>query len=122
MKRLLELLSSCKKRSLYASCKQESTGPVVKSAGSYLEVRMIRSVRLLTGICLLAGVGLHGQAKRPLAIEDYYRVLTVMNPQISQDGRSVRFSVTTRIESDNSTKTETFVVPTDRSTPPSKAN
>ena len=47
-----------------------------------------------------------GQTKRPLAIEDYYRVLSITNPQIAPDGKSVRFSVTTRVESDNSTKTE----------------
>ena len=81
---------------------------------------MIRMARLLVGICLLAGVGLHGQTRRPLAIEDYYRVLTVTNPQIARDGKSVQFSVTTRIESDNSTKTESFVVATDGSSPPSK--
>ena len=57
---------------------------------------------------------------RPLAIEDYYRVLTITNPQIAPDGKTVRFSVTTRVESDNSTKTETFTVPTDGSAPPSK--
>jgi dipeptidyl aminopeptidase/acylaminoacyl peptidase len=81
---------------------------------------MIRIATLSIGIGLLAGAGLGGQTKRPLAIEDYYRVLTVTNPQIAADGKSVRFSVTTRIESDNSTKTESFVVPTDGSTPPSK--
>ena len=71
-------------------------------------------------MCLLAGVGLHGQTKRPLAIEDYYRVLSITNPQIAPDGKSVRFSVTTRVEGDNSTTTESFVVPTDGSSPPSR--
>lgn len=32
----------------------------------------------------------------------------------------MRFSVTTRVEADNSTKTETFTVPTDSSAPPTK--
>jgi len=81
---------------------------------------MIRSAPLSLGMCLVAGVGLAGQTRRPLAIEDYYRVLTITNPQIAADGRSVRFSVTTRVESDNSTKTESFLVPTDGSSPPSK--
>jgi dipeptidyl aminopeptidase/acylaminoacyl peptidase len=67
--------------------------------------------------------GSHGaqgraQGKRPLAIEDYYRVLTVGSPRISPDGTSVRFTVQTRVESDNSTKTETFDVPADGSRPP----
>ena len=72
-------------------------------------------------VLLSSSVAVRGQGKgRPLAIEDYYRVLTVTNPQISPDGRSVRFSVTTRVEADNSTKTETFTVPTDSSAPPTK--
>src|SRR5438445_6520530 len=81
---------------------------------------MMRPMKLLPAIGLLAATTLHGQAKRPLAIEDYYRVLSVTNPQISPDGKTVRFSVTTRIETDNSTKTETFTVPTDASAPPTR--
>ena len=80
----------------------------------------MRTVRLLAPICLLSLTTLQGQAKRPLAIEDYYRVLTIANPQISPDGKAVRFSVQTRVESDNSTKTDVFIVPTDASAPPVK--
>jgi len=77
--------------------------------------------RLLAGsAALLLCSTLHGQTKRPLAIEDYYRVLTITNPQISPDGKTVRFSVQTRIEADNSTRTEIFTVPTDGSAPPTK--
>ena len=47
---------------------------------------------------------------RALAIEDYYRIQTVASPSISPDGRWVSFTVSTRIEDDNSTRTETFVV------------
>ena len=69
----------------------------------------------------VCSIGLRAQdARRPLAIEDYYRVLTVTNPQISPDGKTVRFSVTTRVESDNSTKTETFTVAADGSAAPVK--
>jgi hypothetical protein len=57
---------------------------------------MIR--KLLCTVCVLAGAAtLHGQTKRPLAIEDYYRVLTIGTPQISPDGRSVQFPVATRV-------------------------
>jgi len=77
--------------------------------------------RLLAGsAALLLCSTLHGQTKRPLAVEDYYRVLTITNPQISPDGKTVRFSVQTRIEADNSTRTEIFTVPTDGSAPPTK--
>src|SRR5687767_9039908 len=86
-----------------------------------LEVRMVRAVKLLTPICLLSmTAALPAQTRRPLAIEDYYRVLTIASPQIAADGKTVRFSVTTRVEQDNSTKTETFTVPTDGSAPPAK--
>ena len=67
-----------------------------------------------------AAAPLRGQSKRPLAIEDFYRVLTVNNPQISEDGKTVRFSVATRVEHDNSTKSETFVVSTDGKGTPEK--
>jgi len=85
------------------------------------EVAVMRR-QLLTLVTALAAaaIPLVGQAKRPLAIEDYYKVLTVANPQISADGKTVRFSVQARVESDNSTKTETFTVPADGSAPPTK--
>jgi dipeptidyl aminopeptidase/acylaminoacyl peptidase len=81
----------------------------------------MRRLKLLTPICLLAMTALlPAQSKRPLAIEDYYRVLTITNPRISEDGKTVRYSVTTRVETDNSTKTETFTVPADGSAPATK--
>ncbi|MBI1875331.1 MAG: S9 family peptidase [Acidobacteria bacterium] len=51
-------------------------------------------------------------AGRPLAIEDYYRIQTIGSPQISPDGRWVSFTLSTRIEEDNSTRTEAYVVAT----------
>jgi dipeptidyl aminopeptidase/acylaminoacyl peptidase len=81
---------------------------------------MTRRALLMTAVSLLLVTAGHGQAKRPLAIEDYYRVLTVTNPQISPDGKTVRFSLQTRIEADNGTKTEVFTVPADGSAPPMK--
>src|SRR5262245_38828106 len=59
-------------------------------------------------------------AGRPLAIEDYYRIQTVGSPSISPNGRWVAFTVSTRIEDDNSTRVETFVVSADASTKPSR--
>src|SRR5215216_867641 len=81
---------------------------------------MIRNVKLLAPLCLLSVAALSGQTKRPLAIEDYYRLLSIVNPQIAGDGKTVRFSVQTRVESDNSSKTEVFTVPTDGSSAPLK--
>ena len=54
---------------------------------------------------------------RPLAIEDYYRVQGVAGVQLSPDARWVTFSVTTRVESDNGTRSEAFLVPEDASQP-----
>src|SRR6185503_13323803 len=82
--------------------------------------RMRRRLLTFVSAAIAAAIPLVGQAKRPLVIEDYYQVLTVANPQISPDGKTVRFSVQTRVESDNSTKTETFTVPADGSAPPTK--
>jgi dipeptidyl aminopeptidase/acylaminoacyl peptidase len=57
-------------------------------------------------------------AGRPLAIEDYYRIQTVGNSDISPDGRWVVFSVATRIEDDNSTRTEVHLAASDASARP----
>src|SRR6266850_7556520 len=57
---------------------------------------------------------------RALAIEDYYRIQTVASPAISPDGRWVSLTVSTRIEDDNSTRTETFVVRSDASARPAR--
>jgi dipeptidyl aminopeptidase/acylaminoacyl peptidase len=81
---------------------------------------MLRRLALPAAVLALAMPAVHGQSRRPLAIEDYYRVLTITNPQISEDGKTVRYSVTTRVESDNSTKTDIFTVPTDGSASPTR--
>ncbi len=57
---------------------------------------------------------------RALAIEDYYRIQTIGNPSISPDGRWVSFTVATRIEEDNSTRTETWLVPSDATVKPTR--
>ena len=54
---------------------------------------MQRRLTFAFAIVLASVIGVTGQARRPLAIEDYYRVLTIMNPQIAEDGKTVRFSV-----------------------------
>jgi dipeptidyl aminopeptidase/acylaminoacyl peptidase len=80
---------------------------------------MTRTLALAsTVLALSAATGT--QTRRPLAIEDYYRILAITNPQISEDGRTVRFSVQTRVETDNSTKTDVFTVPADASAAPTR--
>ncbi|MGQ0734546.1 MAG: S9 family peptidase [Acidobacteriota bacterium] len=80
-----------------------------------------RRLMLLGGLgCLTvamsAGVGAQRGTGRALAIEDYYHVQTVGSPQISPDGRWVAFTLSTRIEADNGTRTELHVVATDGAT------
>src|SRR4051812_2856205 len=93
--------------------------PLVVCAHSW-RLLMLRRLTIPAAVLLLIAPMLYGQSKRPLAIEDYYRVLTITNPQIADDGQTVRYAVTTRVESDNSTKTETFTIRTDGTGSPDK--
>ncbi len=65
-------------------------------------------------------VSAQSAARRPLVIEDYYQVQTVVGMRLSPDGKTVTFSVSTRVEEGNATRTETFSVPADGSAPPIK--
>src|SRR5881396_3745621 len=68
---------------------------------------------LLSGCALAIGVLLQAApatSGRALTIEDYYRIQNVGNPQISPDGKWVVFTVSTKIEEDNSTRTESWIV------------
>ena len=82
---------------------------------------MLRSLRSLyvmrtaVFVAALAAPVAAQSAGRPLAIEDYYRVKTVGNPNMSPDGRWVAFNVATRVESTNGTTSEVWAVPTDGS-------
>ena len=58
------------------------------------------------------------QSPRALTIEDYYKIKSVGDPQISPDGKWVAFTLSTRVEEDNTNAIETFVVPADGSAAP----
>ncbi len=78
---------------------------------------------VVVGLCLAAtGLAVRAQqspaAGRALAIEDYYRIQAVGSPSISPDGAWVTFTVSTRIEEDNSTRVETLIVPADGASAP----
>jgi dipeptidyl aminopeptidase/acylaminoacyl peptidase len=60
------------------------------------------------------------QSGRALTIEDYYRIKSVGDAQISPDGKWVAYTLTTRVEEDNTNAIDTFVVPTDGSAAPRK--
>jgi dipeptidyl aminopeptidase/acylaminoacyl peptidase len=69
-------------------------------------------------VVVACAASVNAQRGRPLAIEDYYHVQTVGNPQISPDGRWVVFGVSSRVEQDNSTRTEVLLAPSDGSATP----
>lgn len=75
----------------------------------------MRNLLPLTLLVAAASVALPGAqtSHRALTIEDYYRIKTIGSPALSDDGQTVTYTLATRVESDNSTKTETWVVSTD---------
>jgi dipeptidyl aminopeptidase/acylaminoacyl peptidase len=73
---------------------------------------------VIVSVALSVSSSAQGPGGRALTIEDYYRIKTAGEVQISQDGRWVAYTVTSRIEEDNTNAIDTFVVPTDGSSPP----
>jgi dipeptidyl aminopeptidase/acylaminoacyl peptidase len=70
---------------------------------------------------LSVGATLRAQtaAKRALTIEDYYRVQSIGGGlQFSPDSRWILFSLTTRVEAEQATRTESYVVGTDGAAEP----
>src|SRR5688572_27720433 len=77
-------------------------------------------VMVAIGAGMTAFVSAQNGARRPLAIEDYYQVQTIGGMRWSPDGKTITFSVSTRVEEGNATRTETFTVPADGSSAPIK--
>jgi dipeptidyl aminopeptidase/acylaminoacyl peptidase len=77
-------------------------------------MRVLRTA-LLALAFIPAVAARQGPAKRPLAIEDYYRIKTIGGVTISPDGKYVAFTVSTRLEETNGTFAEAWVVPWDGS-------
>jgi len=65
----------------------------------------------------LGAVGAQAPRGRALAIEDYYKVKTVGGADLSPDARWVAFTVTTRVEENNGSTSEVWLVPGDGSAP-----
>jgi thiosulfate/3-mercaptopyruvate sulfurtransferase len=61
-----------------------------------------------------------GPVGRSLTIEDYYHVQVVGNPSISPDAKWVVFTVSSRVEEDNTTRTAAWLVPADASSRPQR--
>jgi dipeptidyl aminopeptidase/acylaminoacyl peptidase len=82
----------------------------------------MRSIRVVSALLLplaliQAEVNSQPATARALVIEDYYRLQAVGNPTISPDAKWVVYTVSTRVEEDNSTETGTWVVPADGARP-----
>ncbi len=56
--------------------------------------------------------------RRPLQLEDFYRLRSIGSPAISPDGRWVLYTISTPVEETNGSSVETWLVATDGSTPP----
>jgi dipeptidyl aminopeptidase/acylaminoacyl peptidase len=82
----------------------------------------MKILTIAAAVVLAFTTSVQGQAPRgrALTIEDYYRIKTVGDAVISQDGKWVTFTVSTRIEDDNTSAIETYVVPADGSAAPRK--
>ena len=82
----------------------------------------MRILALVAAVCIAFTTSVQGQAPRgrALTIEDYYRIKTVGDPLISPNGKWVAFTLSTRVEEDNTNAIETYVVPADGSAAPRK--
>ena len=79
----------------------------------------MRRALLALLLVLLAPVPATAQ-KRPLALEDYYRVKSVGSPRISPDGGWVAYTVSLPVEETNGNAVESWVVRTDGSAAPAR--
>jgi dipeptidyl aminopeptidase/acylaminoacyl peptidase len=86
--------------------------------------------RALFRVLTFGGIATAGVAKparaqatgRPLAIEDYYRVKTVGNPELSPDGKWVAYTVSTRVEATNDATSEVWISAFDGSSQPKRVS
>ena len=81
-------------------------------------MNITRKLTLSLILSSITCVAIEAQAKRNLVIEDYYRVKTVSDPVISPGGLWVAFTVSERIEKDNSTRIQSWLVQTEGSSEP----
>ncbi len=80
--------------------------------------RLTYSLIPLAALTLFAGPAL-AQTGRALQLEDYYALKSVSAPRISPDGRWVAYTVSSRVEEDNSTVVRTWIVRADGTDGPS---
>src|SRR2546427_10240834 len=81
-----------------------------------LRTRVVRPI-LITWILVVGALLPRAADGRPLALEDYYRLVTVQAPAISPDGRWVAFIRTAIVEAENRRQGELWIVAADGSGP-----
>jgi dipeptidyl aminopeptidase/acylaminoacyl peptidase len=81
-------------------------------------MKLVATIAAACAALAIATLSLVAQSQRALTIEDYYRIKSIGDPQLSPNGKWVAFTLTTRVEEDNTNAIETFVVPVDGSTVP----
>jgi len=79
--------------------------------------RLLLSLATLV-LCLAPCDGGLGQEKRPLSLEDYFRLQGVGDPALSPDGRWVVFVRSQTLKEENRGHSELWIVPADGSTAP----
>ena len=73
----------------------------------------MRKTLLTAAVAVLAA----SAGARPLAVEDYYRMVGVQTPAMSPDGRWVAFIRSSIVEAENRRQGELWIVPADGSGP-----
>src|SRR5687768_15891647 len=91
-------------------CRSCCRDPLASRGRSGVEFVPMKHLATLVIVSIAFSVSASGQAARgrALTIEDYYRIKTVSDAQISPNGRWVAYSVSTRIEDDNTNAIDTF--------------
>jgi len=74
-----------------------------------------RLFSVVTGVALAFAAAVSASA-RPLALEDYYRIVSVQAPAMSPDGKWVAFIRTAIVEAENRRSSELWIVAADGST------
>ena len=81
-------------------------------------MKQLATLAVVSVVLIILAGSVGAQSGRALTIEDYYKIKSVGDSQISPNGKWVAFTLSTRIEEDNTTAIETFVVPADGSAAP----
>lgn len=81
--------------------------------------RLANSLLVLAALATLAPSA-QAQAGRALQLEDYYALNSISAPRLSPDGRWVAYTVSARVEEDNSTDVVTWIVRGDGSGDPAR--